>query len=207
MRLVFVSPGRADPASPIASFCRAARRRSPTSPSFARTGLGRRPPRPCPPRRARPRRLRRLPDAGPARRRPRRRGGLPGRSRGSACSTSRPCSRREDSGTRRWAKDLVSGAAFSGYEMHVGRTDGPDCARPLLRFADGRVDGAVARDGRVAGCTSMASSPTTASAPLSWPCSAPAVGRLRGDGRRHARRARRPSGGASRLDGLLAAAR
>ena len=26
----------------------------------------------------------------------------------------------------------------TGYEMHVGRTDGPDCARPLLRFADGR---------------------------------------------------------------------
>ena len=40
---------------------------------------------------------------------------------------------------------------FVGYEMHVGRTDGPDCARPLLRFADGRVDGAVSADGRVAG--------------------------------------------------------
>jgi adenosylcobyric acid synthase len=35
--------------------------------------------------------------------------------------------------------------------MHIGRTDGPDCARPLLRFADGRVDGAVSRDGRVMG--------------------------------------------------------
>ncbi len=24
---------------------------------------------------------------------------------------------------------------FRGYEMHVGRTSGPDCARPLVRFA------------------------------------------------------------------------
>jgi adenosylcobyric acid synthase len=46
---------------------------------------------------------------------------------------------------------LVNGAPFSGYEMHVGRTHGPDCARPLLRFADGREDGAISRDGRVMG--------------------------------------------------------
>jgi adenosylcobyric acid synthase len=39
-------------------------------------------------------------------------------------------------------------APFHGYEMHVGRTDGPDRARPLLRFADGRQDGAVSADGR-----------------------------------------------------------
>ena len=32
-----------------------------------------------------------------------------------------------------------------------GETSGPDCARPLLRFADGRADGAVSADGRVAG--------------------------------------------------------
>jgi adenosylcobyric acid synthase len=40
-------------------------------------------------------------------------------------------------------------APFHGYEMHVGRTDGLDCARPLLRFADGRSDGAISADGRV----------------------------------------------------------
>ena len=40
-------------------------------------------------------------------------------------------------------------APFHGYEMHVGRTDGPDRARPLLRFADGRPDGAVSADGRI----------------------------------------------------------
>ena len=44
---------------------------------------------------------------------------------------------------------VVDGAPFRGYEMHVGQTDGPDCARPLLRFADGRLDGAMSADGRV----------------------------------------------------------
>ena len=35
--------------------------------------------------------------------------------------------------------------------MHVGRTSGPDAARPLLRFADGRLDGAVSADGLIRG--------------------------------------------------------
>ena len=39
----------------------------------------------------------------------------------------------------------------SGYEMHVGDTQGPACVRPLLTI-DGRDDGAVSADGRVAGC-------------------------------------------------------
>jgi adenosylcobyric acid synthase len=46
---------------------------------------------------------------------------------------------------------LADGVTFRGYEMHIGRTFGPDCARPLLRFTDGRVDGAVSADGRVRG--------------------------------------------------------
>jgi adenosylcobyric acid synthase len=41
---------------------------------------------------------------------------------------------------------------IKGYEMHVGRTAGPGCQSPMLRFADGRNDGAVAASGRVAGC-------------------------------------------------------
>ncbi len=41
---------------------------------------------------------------------------------------------------------------FKGYEMHMGRTSGPDCARPLLAFADGRRDGAIGANGRIAGC-------------------------------------------------------
>jgi adenosylcobyric acid synthase len=41
---------------------------------------------------------------------------------------------------------------FSGYEMHVGHTTGPGVARPMLRFADGRTDGAVSETGLVRGC-------------------------------------------------------
>ncbi len=44
---------------------------------------------------------------------------------------------------------VADGVPFHGYEMHVGRTAGPDCGRPLLRFADGRADGAVSADGRI----------------------------------------------------------
>jgi adenosylcobyric acid synthase len=40
---------------------------------------------------------------------------------------------------------------FAGYEMHVGDTSGPDCARPALRFTDDRPDGATSVDGRIAG--------------------------------------------------------
>ena len=46
---------------------------------------------------------------------------------------------------------VTDGTPFRGYEMHVGRTDGPDRARPLLRFDDGRTDGAVSANGRIAG--------------------------------------------------------
>ncbi len=46
---------------------------------------------------------------------------------------------------------LMNGEPFQGYEMHIGQTEGPDCARPLLRFADGRLDGAVSENGLVAG--------------------------------------------------------
>jgi adenosylcobyric acid synthase len=45
----------------------------------------------------------------------------------------------------------LQGAAFTGYEMHVGRTTGAGLARPLLRFADGGQDGAVSADGRIGG--------------------------------------------------------
>ena len=40
---------------------------------------------------------------------------------------------------------------FTGYEMHVGETTGTDALRPLVRFADGRTDGAQSPDGQVAG--------------------------------------------------------
>jgi len=46
---------------------------------------------------------------------------------------------------------VADAAPVKGYEMHVGVSTGPDTARPLVRFSDGRTDGAVSRDGRVAG--------------------------------------------------------
>ena len=47
---------------------------------------------------------------------------------------------------------VEGGAPFKGYEMHVGRTSGPGLAGPVLRFSDGREDGAASADGRVMGC-------------------------------------------------------
>jgi len=44
-----------------------------------------------------------------------------------------------------------SGARIVGYEMHMGRTHGPDCARPMLRNGV-RPDGALSADGRIMGC-------------------------------------------------------
>jgi adenosylcobyric acid synthase len=53
--------------------------------------------------------------------------------------------------TARAGVSIADGARFEGYEMHMGRTDGPDCRRPILRFDDGRTDGASSPDGRVRG--------------------------------------------------------
>jgi adenosylcobyric acid synthase len=44
----------------------------------------------------------------------------------------------------------ASGAAVEGYEIHLGRSDGADCARPVLSL-DGRADGASSADGRIRG--------------------------------------------------------
>ncbi|EGD60916.1 cobyric acid synthase [Novosphingobium nitrogenifigens DSM 19370] len=43
------------------------------------------------------------------------------------------------------------GARFSGYEMHMGRTTGPDCTRPFALLDNGCTDGAITPDGRVIG--------------------------------------------------------
>ncbi|MYG52263.1 MAG: cobyric acid synthase [Rhodospirillaceae bacterium] len=46
---------------------------------------------------------------------------------------------------------VEGGTPFSGYEIHMGRTCGPDAERPVHRLSDGRMDGARSADGRVAG--------------------------------------------------------
>ncbi len=43
------------------------------------------------------------------------------------------------------------GVSFAGYEMHMGVTEGRDCARPFAQLADGSPEGAVSADGRVIG--------------------------------------------------------
>ncbi len=45
----------------------------------------------------------------------------------------------------------ADGISFSGYEMHMGVTQGADCARPFAHLADGTPEGAVSRNGRVIG--------------------------------------------------------
>ena len=47
-------------------------------------------------------------------------------------------------------RDRASGQAVRGYEMHIGKTSGADCARPMLDLG-GRPDGAVSADGRIMG--------------------------------------------------------
>jgi len=46
---------------------------------------------------------------------------------------------------------LGTGTPVHGYEIHIGQTTGPDCARPWLRI-EGKPAGAVSGNGRVRGC-------------------------------------------------------
>ena len=43
------------------------------------------------------------------------------------------------------------GARFEGYEIHIGETRGADTARAVCTMSDGRIDGAISANGRVAG--------------------------------------------------------
>ena len=48
------------------------------------------------------------------------------------------------------AVHAATGAAFTGYEIHIGATQGPDTERPFAHV-EGRPEGAVSADGLVAG--------------------------------------------------------
>jgi adenosylcobyric acid synthase len=48
------------------------------------------------------------------------------------------------------ARHVESGATIAGYEIHLGQSEGPDCARPFLQIGD-RLDGAMSADRLVAG--------------------------------------------------------
>jgi len=45
----------------------------------------------------------------------------------------------------------TDGISFAGYEMHMGVTQGPDCARPFAQRADATPEGAVSANERVVG--------------------------------------------------------
>jgi len=47
--------------------------------------------------------------------------------------------------------DLKSGVAVSGYEMHIGETDGPSTNYPMLKIDD-HNEGAISSDSLVSGC-------------------------------------------------------
>jgi adenosylcobyric acid synthase len=52
-------------------------------------------------------------------------------------------------------RHVVSGEAISGYEIHIGRTEGADCSRPFAMVAGSggtsHPDGAVSANGRIMG--------------------------------------------------------
>jgi adenosylcobyric acid synthase len=53
---------------------------------------------------------------------------------------------------RRVEGRLPDGAAFAGYEIHAGRTDGAGTGRAMLNIDRQGPDGAVSADGRIMGC-------------------------------------------------------
>ena len=48
------------------------------------------------------------------------------------------------------ARHQDTGSNFSGYEIHIGQTSGPDCARPFASIGDVN-EGAISEDGRIFG--------------------------------------------------------
>ena len=47
---------------------------------------------------------------------------------------------------------LIMAAAFvTGYEIHAGVSAGPALAKPAIQFSDGRLDGALSKDGQIFG--------------------------------------------------------
>jgi len=53
--------------------------------------------------------------------------------------------------TRAQGRYGATGAALTGYEIHIGETRGPDCARGWIE-TEGGSEGAASADGRVTGC-------------------------------------------------------
>ncbi len=46
---------------------------------------------------------------------------------------------------------ISTGEEVTGYEIHIGKTEGPDCERAWLKL-DGKREGAASQNGRIQGC-------------------------------------------------------
>jgi adenosylcobyric acid synthase len=59
---------------------------------------------------------------------------------------------------------------MTGYEIHLGVSEGTDMARPMVRIDDDRSDGALSEDGQVAGtyCHGVFDQPEALAALLAW---------------------------------------
>lgn len=65
---------------------------------------------------------------------------------------------------------LPGTAPMTGYEIHLGVSQGPDLQQPLVMLDDGRFDGAISDDGQVIGtyCHGLFDQPQALSALLAW---------------------------------------
>jgi adenosylcobyric acid synthase len=77
--------------------------------------------------------------------------GTPGQTRGLGLLDVETSLCREKTLVAVTGHSIAEGARLEGYEMHVGWTSGPDCARPLHRLDDGRNEGARSANGLVFG--------------------------------------------------------
>ncbi|WP_136634769.1 cobyric acid synthase [Pseudooceanicola onchidii] len=77
--------------------------------------------------------------------------GRPGRSPGLGLLRIETVMQAAKTVRQTQAVHVDSGTDVTGYEIHLGRTSGPDCDRAWLRIGD-RLEGAASADGRVRGC-------------------------------------------------------
>ena len=76
--------------------------------------------------------------------------GQPGESEGLGLLDVVTVMHAEKRVTRTAACHVATGQEVAGYEIHIGRTDGSDCARPFAMIGK-RPEGATSADGRVIG--------------------------------------------------------
>ena len=77
--------------------------------------------------------------------------GLPGNARGLGLLNVETVMAGRKQVVERSGTALPGNEPVSGYEIHMGRTEGPDCSHGWLMI-DGRIEGAASHDGRVMGC-------------------------------------------------------